>query len=125
MSDECVTVVQGKECKYLTFLCPSCKLRHTIPVLETKVGWYVQRSEAYSYGSFTGRDADNNYLDIPCLPFTFWYWNGDLVNPIVGPRCIVMPPHHCHTWIVDGYENGYHQYPLAKVKDWPQPLKPK
>jgi hypothetical protein len=93
MSDECVTVVQGKECKYLTFLCPQCNERHTIPVIETKVGWYIHRYEpsdrtsGYTVAEFTGRDANNQYVDVPSLPYIFWYWNGDLVKPVLGPQC--------------------------------------
>jgi hypothetical protein len=63
--DDLITVVQGKDCKYLTWYCNNCKQRHTVPVR----------------------------CDGETLPLTFkdnyWNWNGSLTNPIVtGTACI-------------------------------------
>lgn len=106
--DDVITVIQGRDCKLLTFHCPHCGKYHSVAVR--------MRKEK--------------------LPLTFsgesWMWNGNLVRPTLTPSCVANGP--CHCYIEGGTGRGYDgiintgyqisRKPLLKVKDWPR-KKPK
>lgn len=102
--NDVVTVVQGKDCKILTFFCPDCKQRFSIAV----------RLEGETLPtSFKGN---------------YWIWNGSLISPTLGPswQCVrhQSPKKvlECHIYITNGYCVGRGN--LQKVKKWPRLISP-
>lgn len=87
MNDDVVQVVQGKDCRYLTYYCQACGSRHTIPVLK--------------YG-----DPERLPTD---FRGTWWWWDGSTTSPSLSNSnnpsnmgCIA----HSSIKVVDGKYEG-------------------
>jgi hypothetical protein len=109
-----VKIIKGKTTTYLQYLCPNCKVPHTIPV--------------YNQGKQFGWKDDHDEL---------FSWNGSTTIPSIGgcivyPNCLVPGIYYGqynyknHTSIVKGQFAGLGQppEPLLPVEDWPQPKPP-